>query len=301
MGSSSSNPLEPLPDVRPHLEAAKWKTNDSFDPVKAFVCSVYSEYAYRYIADVEIDKDHRIKVIPCDTYAWLIINRVAQEVRAIFAESLGEHFVIETDDLIAVGIATDAVIIIAIRGTAPWYSPREWRINLNGLRARPSGVTSGIFFHKGFYEAIKNLREPLSKRLCQWQAKRLPIYVTGHSLGGAMSAVLNACWRDLMPSEYEAGLIPTGTYTFGMPRYGNFDAMSKLPCPYHVYHPRDLVPTLPGRRLGFADGSREYALHSKGLLSGSRAKTRLRFRGAWNHAIERYRKRLQGLLPSNGR
>jgi len=71
------------------------------------------------------------------------------------------------------------------------------------------------------------------------------VFMTGHSLGGAVAAI----------SENYIRIAPSSVCLLGAPRYSDLSAYATLPLgpPAQVRRPGDLVPTVPPRVLGYAD------------------------------------------------
>ncbi len=91
--------------------------------------------------------------------------------------------------------------------------------------------------HLGFSSALKRtwgLCEPILE-----EAQDKPLFLTGHSMGGALS-VLTAC------RLAKLGRAPVATYTFGSPRVGDHNFCSGYDHnTYRVVNRLDLVPELP--------------------------------------------------------
>jgi triacylglycerol lipase len=142
----------------------------------------------------------------------------------------GWAFLAESADLIAV----------AFRGTA---SVENWKTDLHAAMVHPDVTDPNLRVHAGFFAAFKDLCEGTSGlRACLSQATaqaddRRPIYVTGHSLGGALAQIATAV---LGTDQFAA------CYTFGSPRVGNsyFDLWVKPPS-YRVMDYADIVPQVP--------------------------------------------------------
>ncbi len=102
-------------------------------------------------------------------------------------------------------ITGEDVTVVIFRGTNPTELP-DWYANLsvNFIEA-PFGR-----FHSGFTNAYKSLKKDVRRFLDESRSERL--WVTGHSLGGAMAV---ACGCDLVVNTE---LKPT-LVTFGQPRY----------------------------------------------------------------------------------
>eukprot|EP00929_Paragymnodinium_shiwhaense_P040270 TRINITY_DN21042_c0_g1_i1.p1 TRINITY_DN21042_c0_g1~~TRINITY_DN21042_c0_g1_i1.p1 ORF type:complete len:950 (+),score=178.04 TRINITY_DN21042_c0_g1_i1:110-2851(+) len=121
--------------------------------------------------------------------------------------------------------------------------------------------------HSGFLQAYRSVRHDvmavLQDRLqkCAEEGKEVCVYVTGHSMGGAMASV---CAMDAA-TLHQASMV---SYTFGSPRLGNASFRSAynalVPDTFRVVASRDVIPSLPPsisyRHLGrevFADDAGE--------------------------------------------
>lgn len=134
----------------------------------------------------------------------------------------------------------DDLIVLAFRGT---QSNRNWKTALQVGLVHPEGTNRRLRVHKGFYTAFIRLDEGGAgikeaigaiKERTQGQ---VPIYITGHSQGGALAQIAAA----VIESDQVAAC-----YTFGSPRVGNlyFDLWVKVPS-YRVMNYADIVPTMP--------------------------------------------------------
>lgn len=102
--------------------------------------------------------------------------------------------------------------------------------------------------HRGFFLSIDVLWPELSERLSTLEGD---LYVTGHSLGGAIAVLAG---RRILDSELASPTLQ-GIYTFGQPMVGNkeFAQQSQsLNLHRHVYDP-DLVAYLPPIGVGAGD------------------------------------------------
>ncbi len=89
--------------------------------------------------------------------------------------------------------------------------------------------------HRGFHQALDEVWEELHAHLKELARQQCTLWLTGHSLGGAL-AVLTA-------SRFSA---INGIYTFGAPRVGNRDFVAHHPTSLFCFaNNNDVVPHLP--------------------------------------------------------
>ena len=150
----------------------------------------------------------------------------------------------------------DANIVVAFRGSESPTSVdglRDWLLtNADNLLVLPEGAIGtdfvaagvGARFHKGFVAALSDIWAPLFAAVDgAYSKKERRVWVTGHSLGGALA--LLAAWR------LQRNFVPVyAVYTFGAPMIGNAAAAEAFQreFPDKVFRfvdKDDLVPRLP--------------------------------------------------------
>ncbi|MFZ5988630.1 MAG: lipase family protein, partial [Bacillota bacterium] len=141
----------------------------------------------------------------------------------------------------AVGIVNDKELIIAFRGTEP-DCINDW---LTDIRIKK---INGI--HRGFYRAYKDIKVEIEQLIKDSWTKK--IFLTGHSLGGALASI---CALDLIKTCNSKWI--NGIYTFGAPRC--FDKnKAKIydelygDRTYRVVNNNDIVTRIPTRLMGFS-------------------------------------------------
>jgi hypothetical protein len=103
------------------------------------------------------------------------------------------------------------------------------------LKANLIDAPGGGRVHQGFFEAYQKIEEWLRKDLDN--SGGVPVYVTGHSLGGALALVAT---RYLCCDSIGA------TYTFGGPRVGDDEFFRGIKTPvYRVVNAADVVARVP--------------------------------------------------------
>lgn len=136
----------------------------------------------------------------------------------------------------------ESMYVLAFRGTEP-TKIEDIRAD---IRAYKSSTQQGRV-HAGFQEAYDEVAADIEKHLNhgKWT---WPLYITGHSLGGALATVATQNLEQRIKSQIAA------CYTFGSPRVGNslYERSTKAPF-YRIVHSTDivtLVPNLGYRHIG---------------------------------------------------
>lgn len=122
---------------------------------------------------------------------------------------------------------------IAVRGTA---NETNWDLDMDTRGVRDE--KTGILMHRGFRTAAEAIYGDVKPRL----KRGYTTYLTGHSLGGAVAAILGTY---LLDDEFKLG----GILTFGQPKFTNragAEAYRDLPLLRLIYQ-NDTVALLPDR------------------------------------------------------
>ncbi len=152
-------------------------------------------------------------------------------------------------------VRSDQFMLLAFRGS---QEPKDWLTNfttqLCSFTIQKEGVTSISSYkgrvHTGFFLAWAIIEPAVLAQIYRWrkefaqQGKPLPpIYVTGHSLGGALATVAAAA---LVEHKIEVA----GVYTFGQPRVGDRTFVKQLSLNtggkiFRFVNNNDMVPHVP--------------------------------------------------------
>ncbi|GGA76765.1 hypothetical protein GCM10011369_18350 [Neiella marina] len=141
-------------------------------------------------------------------------------------------------------------LCVACRGTD---EKRDW---LDNIDAFPTEQLFGRF-HRGFWRSVEDVWHPIEQRIEQLQQARkaagkakLPVFLCGHSLGGAMATVIAAMFvhRD---EPF------TSLYTFGQPRAmtRNTSRLFNIECGarmFRFHNNNDMVTRVPTRSMGYS-------------------------------------------------
>ena len=135
-------------------------------------------------------------------------------------------------------------LVLAFRGTEKKVS--DW---LTDAKCVPI-VEGQTKVHTGFLEAFakkkdaagRTVKEAVEEILNRPAAssedgKPLPLFITGHSLGGALA---------LLATKLVAPNVDGACYTFGAPRVGNYEYFNGIKTPvYRIVNSADVVPRVP--------------------------------------------------------
>ena len=105
-------------------------------------------------------------------------------------------------------------------------------------KARLITSPSNGLVHEGFQKAFASVEESINERLESEQLKGKPLYITGHSLGGALATIATR--------EFKSPVKVAASYTFGSPRVGNENWINQIKSPiYRLVNAADSVTMLP--------------------------------------------------------
>jgi hypothetical protein len=266
-----------------------------------YLCAIFSELAYYHIPQWEIDDRKRAKLIPCEGYRKAVTRGIRIDLMTVIQElDLPRGFVAIDRGVIAVGIVLNRLLFIGFRGTQFLF---DWRVNLRAnmvpvstsFRRGPFAV-GGIFgrLHSGFAEEAMRISSRISDAVRDSNLGDFDhVFLTGHSLGGAVAAI----------AENFIRFGPTSVCVLGSPRYGDASSYFNLPMgpPTQVRRPGDIVPTTPPRFLGYSDHLYEFTTGGTPYFDPPPLFSQLGGIGRWArflmgrfepHSVEAYRKDL---------
>ena len=173
-------------------------------------------------------------------------NHFTDVLKASGFKLLGLIHVAETQGFICKrAVANDPpYLVLAFRGTEKKIS--DWLTNAHCI---PTTADNGKV-HTGFFKALKEDKNNDGKTAIQVveeildsanakddQGRRFPLFITGHSLGGALA---------LLATKLIVPDINSACYTFGAPRVANYEYFNGVKTPvYRVVNSADVVPRVP--------------------------------------------------------
>ena len=125
-------------------------------------------------------------------------------------------------------------IVLAFRGTEA-TSIKDIKSDANAASKKDD---SGGQIHSGFEEAYQKIAFDVEQALDADDLKEKPLFITGHSLGGALATIA------AKKITHKAG--NAACYTFGAPRVGDGKWISNIKTPlYRIVNAADCVTMLP--------------------------------------------------------
>ena len=206
-------------------------------PAEALICAKASEAIYGTSEDPQGQATSQQALAPdgFSISAWVDLQTIFKDVCAFVASSANYN-------------------LLVFRGTK---IPQDWMEDLYCTPARFDWIFDSAppigEIHAGFGHTLADgLSRIISGLTPRDQTKRL--LVTGHSLGGALAALVGACFTVMAPAIRPVSAI----YTFGQPRIGLNDfcnsyarlLSSKV---VRFVNKQDLVPRVPFRNWDYSD------------------------------------------------
>jgi len=134
----------------------------------------------------------------------------------------------------AILLSSNKFYILAFRGTEP-TSIKDIKSDFKASTIR---CKKGGKIHKGFEEAYDQVAIDIQNYLDSDAIQEKPLFITGHSLGGALATVATK------KLSFKHGM--AGCYTFGSPRVGDEEWMDNIKTPiYRLVNSADPVTMMP--------------------------------------------------------
>jgi hypothetical protein len=141
----------------------------------------------------------------------------------------------------------EGIVVVAFRGTEP-ANAADWLSDVN-FHPRPLSPQVRGSVHGGFARALEEVKGPMLQAVAALLGEGQPrLYITGHSLGGALAVLAGAVL------EAEAGRQAAAIYTYGQPRVGDRTFCQAFGqrlggLTFRYVNDFDIVPHLPPVRL----------------------------------------------------
>lgn len=183
----------------------------------------------------------------------------------------------------------DSFAVLSFRGTEP-----DGRDVLTDLKAGLRRTRKGLL-HTGFYQAFKGVAQEIREAVLD--LGETPLYITGHSLGGALATIA--------AQELERDSL-AAVYTFGSPRVGTVELDTRIKVPiYRVVNSADVVARVPLMAMKYQHVGSLHYLTAKGQMKRSPSSIGTFFSMAMNaasifadHSILEYTEKLAKIAKS---
>lgn len=239
-------------------------------PPESFAASAGSLLAffpYCVTTDGETNDIERATIIPCEAFQHLLRHGSVDIARVIGnpnGEDEGEELeidIIATDASLALVIRVNNVFLIGVRGTSYMY---EWLSNLCALKLQEAKGE----YHRGFWVETKKLELEICKFFKtkfngKKERSKCVVYLSGHSLGGAIASLLDPCAIGLSPCSIK------GTFVYGAPRTLSKTSWYPSGLPVQARDLQlDIIPHLPPLFAGYRNHKHlvERRLYPRGKL-----------------------------------
>jgi len=134
----------------------------------------------------------------------------------------------------AILVSNDRFMVLAFRGTEA-TSIKDIKAD---AKAKSTQCETGGRIHVGFKEAFEEVALDIQKKLNEDEFQKMPLFITGHSLGGALATIA------AKKLSHKGGI--AACYTFGSPRVGDEEWIARIKTPvYRLVNAADCVTMLP--------------------------------------------------------
>lgn len=229
-----------------------------FDPT-ASAFSIDNAYLLAVACKAAYDQDPSLHMAAAKPFAWPALTMAPQ----VFANSATANTPSAIRGFVA---STQDIVLLAFMGTAniPGWMTDFNIIQVSDPDTARTDISPAPMVHQGFKAGLDSVWSQIEKLLAaQRQGNSKPLWITGHSLGGALASLAGnrLCAAD--PASV------AGIYTFGSPKVGNEDVFHGFkPVYYRCVNNDDIVPHVPLKDevLFVRDSSIGNVLHNPALF-----------------------------------
>lgn len=197
------------------------------------------------------DRDNALALANCALLAYCDQAEIERQLRqrefAAVIPCNSDSGPIDTQAYVA---ARSDAVVVAFRGTEP-TNLQDFATDFDAAQvpfeARPDFPSWGRI-HEGWADGVKAVRNKIVAALSTFEDGARALWITGHSLGGALAMVAAA----MLVNEPKYRI--AGVYTFGQPRVGDPTFRSRYDellgrITFRCVNDQDLVPHVPPREL----------------------------------------------------
>ncbi|HEY9762412.1 MAG TPA: lipase family protein [Trichocoleus sp.] len=205
---------------------------------------------------VSEDTDNQWKTMSPHDYVVDLVNKWVTEGQPDNAYDIRENFrylnMLSTDTQAFI-FRQGKDIILVFRGSQQlndWRTNFKIRLKQFTLLADQKSVPPKGMVHRGFLDAWQSVEKDVVTFLRKWETPETRLWITGHSLGGALAAMATI-------SLDCQGFKVSGLYTFGQPRIADWTMVNHMNGKmrdriYRYANNNDVVPLIPPPLLPWA-------------------------------------------------
>ncbi|MEA5449745.1 lipase family protein [Leptolyngbya sp. CCNP1308] len=234
------------------------ETDDSkYDTYRALCLAKAAHLVYEdrdYVTDISRlwlsdDIDNRWKQLNARRYVVEVIKDWLQEGEKTSIRDIRDNFMyldMRLTDTQAFLFRRDNNLILVFKGTqqlTDWKTNLKIRLKEFTVLADQEAVPPTGRVHRGFLDAWQSVEKQVVYYLRKWRTPETKLWVTGHSLGGALAAVATI-------SLETQGFEVSGLYTFGQPRVADWKLVNYMNARMgdrivRYVNNNDIVPIIP--------------------------------------------------------
>ncbi|PZU99001.1 MAG: hypothetical protein DCF32_19140 [Leptolyngbya sp.] len=234
------------------------ETSDSkYDTYRALCLAKAAHLVYEdrdYVTDISRlwlsdDIDNRWKQLNARRYVVEVIKTWIQEGEKTSIRDVRDNFMyldMRLTDTQAFLFRRDNNLILVFKGTqqlSDWKTNLKIRLKEFTVLADQEAVPPTGRVHRGFLDAWQSVEKQVVYYLKKWRTPETKLWVTGHSLGGALAAVATI-------SLETQGFEVSGLYTFGQPRVADWKLVNYMNARMgdrivRYVNNNDIVPMIP--------------------------------------------------------
>lgn len=234
------------------------ETDDSkYDTYRALCLAKAAHLVYEdrdYVTDISRlwlsdDIDNRWKQLNARKYVVEVIKTWLQEGEKTSIRDIRDNFMyldMRLTDTQAFLFRRDNNLILVFKGTqqlSDWKTNLKIRLKEFTVLADQEAVPPTGRVHRGFLDAWQSVEKQVVYYLKKWRTPETKLWVTGHSLGGALAAVATI-------SLETQGFEVSGLYTFGQPRVADWKLVNYMNARMgnrivRYVNNNDIVPMIP--------------------------------------------------------
>lgn len=221
-----------------------------FSSVRAGAAAIVGHLAYCTVSDEERADVERATIVPCEAFQRLVRLTAPLDIAAVLAAlDFPTPIIVRTRRFVALGLPAGSELHIGVRGTVSAY---DWSLNARAWPRR--GADLPFFFHGGFLAEATELAGKLGDSIAVHRSasnlKR--VFLHGHSLGGAIAAILHQQRSLLLPAMPAPMRCNSGDcYIFGAPKAVWRFGQEFIDQPFATRRVEDIVPRVPPAMLGY--------------------------------------------------